>query len=216
MIKKTFLYSTLAILSLFVAYLFVTSKTTIQLGTAVLLYPLPVFFAHTLLRGKSKTSSNTTALNTSNSSVQKAEVVSDTSGSFGFEDIKIADIDKRVFLKIIGVAGVTLFLYSILNKNSENLFLGKFTGDGTTGLVDSDGNKINPAERQPTDSYVISEIDDDIIAFYGFINKDGGWYIMKEERDGGSFRYSKGDVNFPANWNNRKDLSYDYYHAVFG
>jgi len=131
------------------------------------------------------------------------------------EEVGIADIDKRAFLKLIGGVGISLFLFSIFNKKAEGLLFKSLPASGTTSLLDTDGNKINPAERQPMDGYKISEIDDNEITFYGFTDKNGAWLIMREDTDTGSFRYVKGASNFPGNWTNRENLAYDYFHNVF-
>ncbi len=104
----------------------------------------------------------------------------------------ISDANKRDFLKILGATGLSFFLFSIFNRRPETPFFGGSTGSGTTALIDSEGNKVEPAEKTPTDGYKISEIDDSLIAFYGFTDKDGAWFIMREDSETGSIRYSKG------------------------
>jgi hypothetical protein len=114
---------------------------------------------------------------------------------------------------MLGAAGISYFLFSIFSKRSGPLLFGK--GSETSILKDGDGNKIDPAERQPTDGYRISEIDDNYTSYYGFTDKDGAWYIMKEDPDDGSFRYIKGKTSFDNNWASRENLNYDYFHNVF-
>lgn len=58
--------------------------------------------------------------------------------------------------------------------------------------------------------YRISDIDD---PYYGYLDKDGNWYIMK--MDGISARYSRGDSDYATNWANRLSLTYDYFDAIF-
>lgn len=127
----------------------------------------------------------------------------------------IADSDKRAFLKLIGFAGVSFFLYSIFSRRSGVPLLNGDAGPKVTGPEDTAGKKIHPAETHPTDGYRIAEIDDDAISYYGFTNKDGGWIIMREDTDTTSFRYTKGDTGFPDSWSNRERLKYDYYYNVF-
>ena len=213
--RKTLTYSGFGIASFVVVAVFLTSKTYIQLGGAVLLYPLLVYLAYELfLRNKHKGQEPFIAAQAppvnegeGNAQIETAEVAR--------EKIGVVDIDKRAFLKLIGVAGLSFFLFSLISRKSESLFFGKALASGTTALEDSSGNKINPSERQPTDGYRISEIDDDEFTFYGFINNMGAWFIMKEDSDTGSFRYSKGGVDFPKGWSGRKKLTYDYYHNIF-
>ncbi|HHD92284.1 MAG TPA: hypothetical protein ENL06_01500 [Candidatus Portnoybacteria bacterium] len=63
------------------------------------------------------------------------------------------------------------------------------------------------------DIYHISDIDDSSPAYYGFVDKDGNWYIMKE--DTGTYRYCKGTTDYSTNWSNRASLTYDYYDNIF-
>jgi hypothetical protein len=82
-------------------------------------------------------------------------------------------------------------------------------------LKDSQGNQIDPSEKGPTDGYSISEIDDDALpSYYGFVDKDGRWYISKED-SAGSYRYTKGNSSFSTNWGNRAALTYDYFDVIF-
>ena len=132
------------------------------------------------------------------------------------QKIDIADIDKRAFLKLIGATGFSLFLFSIFNKRPDTSFWGSGAEQlGSTFLKDTASSKIDLTDRQPTGDYSISDIDDDIISFYGFTNKNGAWYIMKEDTDTGAVRYSKGDNDFPNNWEKRQELKYDYFNNIF-
>lgn len=60
-------------------------------------------------------------------------------------------------------------------------------------------------------SYNITDIDD--AGYFGFTDKDGKWYIMKELN--GAWRYLKGDSGYAAKWTSRATNSYDYYYNVF-
>jgi hypothetical protein len=210
--RKTITYSGFAAVSLAVVAAFMTAKTYTQLGIAVLLYPLIVYFAYRLFIRRTRKVPVVTPVQPA---VQPVETVKVEKVKAKKEGTGISDNDKRDFLKMIGAAGLSFFLFSIFNRRAEGLFFGKAAGSGITTLEDSTGKKINPAERQPTDNYLISEIDDNLIAFYGFTNKDGAWFILKEDPDEGSFRYIKGESNFSNNWTNRDNLNYDYYHNVF-
>ena len=82
-------------------------------------------------------------------------------------------------------------------------------------VKDSSGNLIDPAEKSPTDGYEVSEIDDSTTdTYYGFVHKDGSWYITKEA-SGGAFRYVRGSSDFSTAWTARATQSYDYYDNVF-
>jgi hypothetical protein len=211
--KKTLTYSGFAATSLLEVFAFVSANTYIQLGVAIIFYPLLMFFAYKIFISKRQ---KTPVQAIPTPPVQPAKQVEVGTVTAQREDVSITDIDKRVFLKLIGATGLSFFVFSLFNRRSESLFFGKsLAGPGITALEDSTGSKIDPAERQPTDSYLISEIDDNYIAFYGFTNKDGAWFIMKEDPDDGSFRYIKGESSFTNNWADRNDLAYDYYHNVF-
>lgn len=211
-------YLSFVIVTLVVIVAFVTATNYIQLAVAIILYPPLVYFSFKVFPRKTRSYSRkpATAIQSPVKSAEKAMPVGRQAETGERENISIADIDKRAFLKLIGGTGFILFLMSIFNKNAGGLFPGIApAGSGLTLLKDTAGNKIDPAQNQPLDGYRISEIDDSTIAFYGFINKDGAWFIMKGDTDTGSFRYSRGDSNFPGNWTNRENLKYDYFSNVF-
>lgn len=206
MMRKILIYCSFIIASLFVVVAFMTATTYIQLAVAIFLYPLLILFAFKAFLPKT--------LRYSKKPVTEVPppVVTSTEKR---ENVGISDIDKRAFLKLIGGAGLTLFFFSIFNKKAEGLFFKSLPGPGRVSLEDTLGNKIDPTQAQPTDGYRISEIDDNDITFYGFTNKDGAWFIMRGDTDTGSFRYSRGNSNFPGNWSNRENLKYDYFSNVF-
>ena len=128
---------------------------------------------------------------------------------------QVKDINKRLFLKLIGGAGFTTFLFALFTKSSQAAFFGSVPGPGTVAIKDSSGNPIDPAEKQPTDGYEVSQVDDTSIpAYYGFVDKDGNWYIAKEGA-GGEYRYYAGSSDFATNWTNRSGLQYDYFNNIF-
>ena len=217
--RKTLTYSSFVITSLLVILAFVTATTYTQLGVAVILYPLFAFFAYKLFIVKNPIAPGIpvqlpqvkpTKKDETEEEVEEVEKV-----KLKREDTVIADIDRRAFLKIIGATGISFFLFSLFNRRTGGMFSGRATEPGISALTDGAGIKIDPAERQPLDSFQISEIDDNFVSFYGFINSGGAWFIMKEDPDEGTFRYTKGDAHFSENWANRGDLNYNYYHNVF-
>jgi len=128
----------------------------------------------------------------------------------------VADGDKRLFLKLIGSTGVSLLLMALFTKKAQAAFFGSVPGPGVVAIKDSAGNKIDPAEKNPTDGYEITDIDDSSSpAYYGFVKKTGAWYIMEEDSTG-SYRYYKGSSNYSVSWTGRALLSYDYFNSVFG
>jgi len=129
----------------------------------------------------------------------------------------VPDNDKRLFLKLIGSTGFSLLLMALFTKKAQASFFGSAPlGPGVVAIKDSAGNKIDPAEKNPTDGYEITDIDDaSSPAYYGFVKNTGAWYIMLEDSSG-SYRYTKGTNNFATNWTNRATLTYDYFNSVFG
>ena len=63
------------------------------------------------------------------------------------------------------------------------------------------------------DGYELSGIDDDNL-IYGYIDKDGRWYIQKT--DVGLVKYVKGSSAFESSWNDRTNLIYQFFNEVFG
>lgn len=210
--RKAIVYSGFALASLVVVATFLSARDYTQLGAAVILYPLLAYLAYELFVRKS--SQETYIPVAEPAPVKEEKKVEVETVKVTKEGASIKDFDKRTFLKLIGAAGVSFFLYTILARRSD-VFFGKAIQSGPIALEDASGKKIDPSEKHPTDGYRISEIDDSELTFYGFINKLGAWFIMKEDPDSGSFRYIKGDVDFSGNWSSRKRQKYDYYHNVF-
>ena len=186
------------------AAVFLTSTTYTQLGIAILLYPLLAFFAYQVFLGKKQVSQTTTI--PTHTVAEKMKTQTNTLG--------IADIDKRTFLKLIGATGISFFLISIFGQKVQSLLFGQ-----NLALAPASGGNLPAgkasAAASPTDGYNISEIDDSIIGYFGFINKEGHWFIMKGDTDTGSFRYARGRSNFPETWKKRQNLDYDYFHQIF-
>ncbi len=212
--RKILTYSSYIIASLVVILAFVTATTYTQLAIAIFSYPVLIYFAFKAFPhkpGQHPQKKLITAIKPLMKSAEEVQEKEETKTDIW----NIADIDKRAFLKLVGGVGISLFLFSLLNKRAEGVFFGKALGGGTTALTDAAGNKINPAQQQPTDGYRISEMDNSAITYYGFINKDGAWFVMKEDTSTGSFRYARGDAGFPGNWSNREHLTYDYFNNIF-
>ena len=217
--QRTISYIFLVIASLILVAGFVTSKTYLQLAIASFFYPFVVYLIYKTLPAK-QPEFRSIQMDRANASIlqpafqtsvnQPVTVTSKEGGG-------IEDFDKRGFLKLIGAAGLSFFIFSIFNKRPEVPFFNKLTGEKAPNpFLDSEGKPIELATKPlPTEGYQISEIDDSSNSFYGFINKEGNWFIMKEDAESGSFRYSKGETEFPVNWKNRAVLKYDYFHQVF-
>lgn len=132
----------------------------------------------------------------------------------------VSDRDRRLFLKLIGSTGLSLFFMSLVSKDAQATFFGSMPGPGTVALKDSTGATIDPAKNHPTDGYKISQLDDNgsTYIYFGYVNKDGAWYIQRETVSGvnaGDYRYYKGNSDFAANWSNRSGLAYDDFEDIF-
>lgn len=131
-------------------------------------------------------------------------------------DPSISDSNRRLFLRLAGSSGIAIFMLAVFGrKSAQAAFFGSVPGPGTVAVKNIAGETIDPAEKQPTDGYEITQIDDSTTpAYYGFVHKTGAWYITKEDSSG-NYRYAKGASDFATNWTGRALLSYDYFDAVF-
>lgn len=205
---KTLTNFTFVIASLIVIMVFVTSKTFPQLAIAVVLYPILIFLAFMIFPRSGRKSSGITA-----HEQPKLNPVRVENSKTKTEPTYVADIDKRTFIKLIGATGISFFLFSMFGRGVENLIFGR---NGQPGINPAGGgNQFGGANTTPTDGYKISEIDEGDVSYYGFINIDGAWLIMQEGMDGSSFRYAKGNTDFPSSWTKRESLKYDYFHNLF-
>lgn len=194
----------------------VTAKTVPQLINSLIYLPLSFYFA-LLILWKLRTMPAQPA---DEVVVKKQKTIANLTD---VSEVKgVPDVDRRIFLRLIGSAGVAMFMMALFTKRAEAAFFGSVPGPGTIALKDSAGNKIDPAEKQPTDGYKITQIDDTssaTYAYYGFINKAGAWYIQRETLTGataGQYLYSSGSSSFSTNWTNRAaTLTYDYFDVIF-
>jgi hypothetical protein len=198
--SKILTYISFLVACAIVILAFATAQTYTQLIIAVVLYPPLVYFAFKVFPGKSR------------QVYSKPEVADQPQNA---DNGNLVDTDKRAFLKLIGVSGLSILIYSLFLKRSNIPFFESPPESGTVTLQDAAGNKINPAEKEITDDYRITEIDDSIVSYYGFTHKDGSWFIMQEDTETGSFRYVRGDADFSGNWTNRENFKYDYFINVF-
>jgi len=201
MFKKIIIYIGLIISSLVIIGMFVTATSYLQLGVAIICYPLFVYFIFKSFLHKIP------KVNYQKTLVPPQNQVKMSKSSGGITDTK-----KRDFLKIIGTAGISFFLFSLFSRKKEIPFIGQLTG-GRMPVAPSSGGDKN--DTRPTDDYQITEIDEGEVAYYGFTDMGGAWFIMKENSDTGSFRYYQGDKGFSQNWNNREKLKYDYFYKTF-
>lgn len=225
--KKLAIYYNFIIVTIMTLTGFLLAQTFAEITGAILFFPLAVYFMMQVFpknrkalivpeilsptmphpKGKkalSKKRPQSNADSPSEDSVEEGVLV----------EKKGLDIDRRMFLKLIGSAGLTIFFFSIFTKKAEGAFFGSVPGPGTVALKDSTGALIDPAIKTPTDGYKITQLDDSTPAYYGFVEKTGKWFIMKEESNG-DYRYTKGDSGFSTGWTNRASLTYDYFDVIF-
>lgn len=83
---------------------------------------------------------------------------------------------------------------------------------------DKQSQQVNVVSDQLKD-YFVSDRDEAVSSpnYYGFIKKDGSWYIMRQTSSSGvyTYRYVKGSSDYATNWTNRASLSYDYFYNIF-
>ncbi|MFA6008189.1 MAG: hypothetical protein WC784_06160 [Candidatus Shapirobacteria bacterium] len=184
------------------------SKTLPGIIVAFLYFPYPIYFFLTTSHWfkKLKVTHPLTPSPVSTSTTNSATI----------------DPRRRQFLKMLGGTSLSLIFLSLLNpKQAGAAFFGSVPGPGTVSLKDATGTKINPAEKQATDGYKISKIDDtssNTYAYYGFVNQSGEWYIQQETISGvnvGNFQYYKGATNFSSNWASRSSFVYDDFEDIF-
>jgi hypothetical protein len=191
-----------------------SAKNVTQLLSSFVFLPLIFYFGTKMLRFLKPTPQKIVV---KKKSVKTSEQSSENQPAIVPEIVHgVADNDKRLFLKLIGSTGVSLLFMALFTKKAQAAFFGSVPGPGVVAIKDSAGNKIDPAEKNPTDGYEITNIDDSgSPAYYGFVKKTGAWYIMQEDSSG-SYRYAKGSSNFSVGWTGRALLSYDYFNSVFG
>jgi len=208
--RKAIVYYSFIITLIMVVMGFISAQNVPHLASSILFFPLALYFWLQVFPQRKK------ALNLAIVKAKKDKALKTEEEPERAEEGEVegVDHDRRAFLKIIGSAGLSLFMMAIFTKKAEAAFFGSVPGPGTVAIKDASGNLINPAEKQPTDGYKISRIDDSTPSYYGFTNKDGAWFIMKEDSSG-NYTYATGSTNFASNWASRASLTYGEYFDVF-
>jgi len=195
--SKLLTYYGFVVSTLMVATSFLSAKSPIDFAAASLFSPLLIYFILKVIPKRNR-----------------AIVLAREDAPLPVQHGKV-DIDRRMFLKAIASAGISVFLFAIFTKKAEAAFFGSVPGPGTVSLKDSAGNKIDPAEKHPTDGYKLTEFDDSgTYTYAGYLKKDSSWFILRD--NGTSYRYAEGATGFASNWTNKGDLTYYYYDEVFG
>ena len=207
-------YSFFICLLLMVSGIF-SAKTSSQLLNSFIYLPLIFYFGLRLLRSTPTRKASRPSEKTTVDSAQ-ALVRAKSIAAIDPEPVAgVPDNNKRIFLKLMGSAGISLVLMALFTKKAQASFFGSSpVGPGVVGVKDIAGVRIDPAEKKPTDGYAITDIDDaGTPAYYGFVKKTGAWYILKNTS--GAFLYAKGASGYSANWTGRAALTYDYFNTVF-
>lgn len=201
--NKLLTYYSFVVVSVMVVSGFMGASSTPQLVSAILFYPMLIYFFSLVAPKKQK-------------AIILPQISKEGEIKLKLEKPKSYDMNRRAFLKLIGTAGASLFLFSVFTKKAQAAFFGSVPGPGTVAIKDTAGTPIDPAEKGPTDGYAISQLDaDGSPAYYGFINKTGAWYIMKEGADG-SYVYVRGSTNFAAEWlTHGTRVDYDTFDEIF-
>ena len=217
--KKLLIYYNFVIVTLMIVGGFFGTGSYAQLASAALFFPLAAYFLFLVLPNRSKAIifSEPQKVKKTKKKKAKTEVLKAKRIEDDGSEKKRMDVNRRAFVKLIGSAGVSLFLFSIFTKRAQGAFFGSVPGPGVVALKDTTGTQIDPAIKLPTDGYKISEIDDSSPAYYGFVDKDGDWFIM-EESSAGQYKYYKktGDNDtFTVEWPNRGGFTYLYFDSIF-
>lgn len=203
--KRLVIYYNFIVVTTMVLMGFVGVQTYSDLISSILFFPLAAYFWLMVVPTHQK----------SNPDKFKAVALKVEPERLEKVNQKKLDFDRRTFLKLIGSAGLAVFFFSIFTKRAHGAFFGSIPGPGTISVKDSTGNVIDPAIKTPTDGYKITQIDDATsTTYFGYMNKDGAWYISREDSSG-NYRYTKGASDFSTNWTNRASLTYDYFDNIF-
>jgi hypothetical protein len=221
--KKIPLYYSFVITVLMVCLGFLGVKSLPELISAVFFAPLALYFGLAVLPRRSKAvviikpktrSEKRVKIAPPEEAIEEKELPEEGNLELEEETEGGFDPQRRAFLKIIGSTGASLFLLSIFTKRAQAAFFGSVPGPGTVALKDTTGAQIDPAIKHPTDGYKISRVDDSIPAYYGYTDKDGNWFIMKEDEDG-NYTYAVGTDSFTDNWDGKGGLDYKEYYEKF-
>lgn len=221
---KIFLYYSFIFVTIMVMMGFVTASNVPQLVSAFLFCPLAFYFwslvfpktsRPLIIPAQAVRATLTKKVVSEEPAQEEAPEVNGEETEAHRKVNRNFDQNRRMFLKLIGSAGLGVLIYSLISKKASLPFFDSSPeSPETISLKDSLGNPVDPATRQPTDGYKVAEVDDSSPTFFGFVEKPDKWFIMQIS-DSGAIRYTKGQRNFSANWDNRANLTYDYYDAVF-
>ena len=209
-IKKLATYYCFILTTSLVLVSFLSSTNLPQIISSIIFSPIAIYFLILVLPSSNYVSNLEKVTIKNNKPLEIRDLVPAIPGN--------VDTNKRDFLKLIGTVGLTAFVLNLFSRKSSVPFFGEVTNAESSYIKDSGGNKIDPAEKSPTDGYNITQIDDlTEISYFGFVNRAGGWFIMKQDNADSdkSFRYARGEKGFSRGWEDRANLTYDYFDNVF-
>lgn len=67
----------------------------------------------------------------------------------------------------------------------------------------------NPSARS---FFSVCDIDEGTTSYYGYVNRAGNWYIMREVSN--AYRYAAGYSDYPTAWSSRSSIGYDYFDNI--
>jgi hypothetical protein len=74
----------------------------------------------------------------------------------------------------------------------------------------------NGSLQTTEEGWVCSDMDESADPrYYGFVDKTGSWYIMRQAVSTGQFRFASGSSGYVLAWTNKDSQSYDYYFNTF-
>ncbi len=76
-------------------------------------------------------------------------------------------------------------------------------------------NPLPIKTQDPVAKFHLSDIARGDPEYWGYLDKDGNWYIMKDGRSAGTRRFARGTSDYSANFTNRANLTYSYFNEVF-
>jgi len=79
---------------------------------------------------------------------------------------------------------------------------------------------VNPVSGvlEPFDGIGFKITDKDDAAdpsYFGFVDKNGNWYILKVTESAGTYRYCTGTTGYTTAWTGRASLTYAYIYTAF-
>lgn len=56
---------------------------------------------------------------------------------------------------------------------------------------------------------------DATIMYFGYVNREGEWYIAERNSTTGTYRYTRGASGYTTAWTAREANNYDYFYNIF-